>query len=191
MSIFKLAAPTAFAIIFSIVACSSNTSDVEKVISENIYQFSVVDIDGNEVRMNEYEGKVLLIVNVASKCGFTKQYAGLQEIYDKYKDKGFVVLGFPCNQFGAQEPGTEEQIKEFCEATFGVTFPMFSKVVVNGDDAHPLYKYLKNNVKGTLGTEDIKWNFTKFLVDRNGTVIEHYGSTTTPASIAEKIEKLL
>lgn len=191
MSIFKLTAATLLAVIFSIVACSSNTNEVEKVISENIYQFSVVDIDGNEVSMNEYEGKVLLIVNVASKCGFTKQYTGLQEIYDKYKDKGFVVLGFPCNQFGAQEPGTEEQIKEFCETTFGVTFPMFSKVDVNGDNTHPLYKYLKSNVKGTLGTEDIKWNFTKFLVDRNGNVVERYGSTTTPAAIADEIEKLL
>jgi len=191
MSIIKFSALTVIAVFLSIVACSSNTNEVQKVISESIYDFSVVDIDGNEVSLNEYEGKVLLIVNVASKCGFTKQYTGLQQIYDKYKEQGFVVLGFPCNQFGAQEPGTEEQIKDFCESTFGVNFPMFSKIDVNGDNAHPLYKYLKSNVKGTLGTEDIKWNFTKFLVDRNGKIIERYGSTTTPESIATEIEKLL
>lgn len=172
-------------------SCTSETKESDKMMSENIYGFNVTDIDGNEVSLNEYEGKVLLIVNVASKCGYTKQYTGLQAIYEKYKDQGFVVLGFPCNQFGGQEPGTEKEIKEFCEANFNVTFPMFSKIDVNGDNTHPLYKYLKSNAKGTLGTQDIKWNFAKFLVNKNGVVQDRIGTQTTPESMTEQIEKLL
>jgi glutathione peroxidase len=172
-------------------SCTSETKESEKMLSENIYGFNVIDIDGKEVSLSDYEGKVLLIVNVASKCGYTKQYTGLQAIYEKYKDQGFVVLGFPCNQFGGQEPGTEKEIKEFCEANFDVTFPMFSKVDVNGDNTHPLYKYLKSNAKGTLGTADIKWNFAKFLVDKNGVVQDRIGTQTTPESLTEQIEKML
>jgi len=172
-------------------SCTSETKESDKMMSENIYGFNVTDIDGNEVSLNEYKGKVVLIVNVASKCGYTKQYTGLQAIYEKYKDQGFVVLGFPCNQFGGQEPGTEKEIKEFCEANFNVTFPMFSKIDVNGDNTHPLYKYLKSNAKGTLGTQDIKWNFAKFLVNKNGVVQDRIGTQTTPESMTEQIEKLL
>jgi glutathione peroxidase len=172
-------------------SCASETKESDKMVSENIYGFIVTDIDGNEVTLSEYEGKVLLIVNVASKCGYTKQYTGLQAIYEKYKEQGFVVLGFPCNQFGGQEPGTEQEIKEFCESNFDVTFPMFSKVDVNGDNTHPLYKYLKSNAKGTMGTQDIKWNFAKFLVDKKGVVQDRIGTQTTPESMTEQIEKLL
>jgi glutathione peroxidase len=172
-------------------SCTSETKESEKTMSENIYGFKVIDIDGKEVSLSDYEGKVLLIVNVASKCGYTKQYTGLQAIYEKYKDQGFVVLGFPCNQFGGQEPGTEKEIKEFCEANFDVTFPMFSKIDVNGDNTHPLYKYLKSNAKGTMGTADIKWNFAKFLVDKNGVVQDRIGTQTTPESLTEQIEKML
>lgn len=191
MYLKNLILATIISIIMTSMSCTGNTNEGEKVIEETVYNFNVVDIDGNEVSLSDYEGKVLLIVNVASKCGFTKQYTGLQAIYEKYKDKGFVVLGFPCNQFGGQEPGTEEEIKEFCEANFNVTFPMFSKLDVNGDNTHPLYQYLKANAKGTLGTQDIKWNFAKFLVDKNGVVRERYATQTTPESLSEEIEKLL
>lgn len=156
----------------------------------NIYQFTAKTIDGEEKSLSDYKGKVLLIVNVASKCGYTKQYKGLQELYEKYKDKGFEILAFPCNQFGGQEPGTNEEIKEFCTTNYNVTFQLFDKIDVNGDNAHPLYKYLTSQ-KGGFITDAIKWNFTKFLVDKNGNVIERYAPQTEPASIAEKIEKLL
>ncbi|RXK01368.1 glutathione peroxidase [Arcobacter sp. CECT 8986] len=158
---------------------------------KTIYDFDVKTIDGKSINMSEYKNKVLLIVNVASKCGFTPQYEGLENLYEKYKSKDFVVLGFPSNQFMNQEPGTNEEIKEFCSLTYDVKFPMFSKIDVNGDDTEPLYKYLKEKASGVLGTEAIKWNFTKFLVDKNGKVIERYSPSTTPKSLEKDIEKLL
>lgn len=162
-----------------------------KDMKDSIYNFNVTTIDGQQKPMADYKGKVLLIVNVASKCGFTPQYEGLEAIYKEYKDQGFEVLGFPCNQFGSQEPGTEQDIKSFCSLTYNVSFPMFSKVDVNGDNTHPLYEYLKNEKSGVLGSKAIKWNFTKFLVDKEGNVIERYASATKPESITEKIEALL
>jgi glutathione peroxidase len=161
------------------------------MVSENLYEIKVKDIRGSEKSMGDFEGKVLLIVNVASQCGFTPQYKELQEIYEKYKNQGFEVLGFPCNQFGGQEPGSDDEIKKSCEMNFGVSFPMFSKVEVNGEGAHPLFKLLKSKAKGVLGTEAIKWNFTKFLINRKGEVIDRFASTTSPKSISLEIEKLL
>lgn len=149
----------------------------------SIYDFEIKTISGEIITMNAFKNKVLLIVNVASKCGFTEQYAGLENLYQKYKDKGLVILGFPCNQFMNQEPLNEEEIKSFCSLTYGVTFPMFSKIDVNGENTHPLYKYLKEAKKGLLGSEAIKWNFTKFLVDKNGTVINRYAPATKPESL--------
>ncbi len=156
-----------------------------------IYQFTASAIDGTEVKLADYAGKVLLIVNTASKCGFTPQYQGLETLYKQYAERGLVVLGFPCDQFGHQEPGSESEIQSFCEMKFGVTFPLFAKIEVNGGDAHPLYRYLKQEARGILGSEAIKWNFTKFLVGRDGRVVERYAPTTTPATIAGDIEKLL
>jgi glutathione peroxidase len=156
-----------------------------------IYDFTVKTIDGKETTLEPYKGKVVLIVNVASKCGFTPQYDGLEALYRKYKDQGLVVLGFPCNQFGSQEPGSEAEIQNFCRVNFGVTFPMFSKINVNGDNTHPLYVYLKSEKPGILGSETIKWNFTKFLVDKEGKVIKRFGSSTSPESIEQDIEKIL
>jgi len=167
------------------------TSILAKEISMNIYDFTVKDIDGKEISMSKYKDKVLLIVNVASKCGFTSQYEGLEKLFEKYKNKDFMILGFPSNQFANQEPGTNKEIKEFCSLTFGVNFDMFAKVDVNGDEAIPLYKYLKSNSPGILGTEAIKWNFTKFLIDKNGKIIERYGSATKPKDIEAKIVELL
>ncbi|WP_404317823.1 glutathione peroxidase [Malaciobacter canalis] len=158
---------------------------------KTIYDIEVETIDGKKISLNEYKNKVLLIVNVASKCGFTSQYEGLENLYDKYKNKDFVVLGFPCNQFMNQEPATNEEIKEFCSLTYDVSFPMFSKIDVNGDEAHPLYKFLKSKASGFLGTEAIKWNFTKFLIDKNGNIINRYSPSTTPKSLEDDIEKLL
>jgi len=156
-----------------------------------VYDFSAKSIDGKNRKLSDYEGKVLLVVNTASKCGFTPQYKGLEEVYKKYKDKGFSVLGFPSNQFGEQEPGPDSEIAEFCEMNFGVTFPLFSKVDVNGEQAHPLYKYLTSEKKGLLGSEAIKWNFTKFLVGKDGKVIDRYAPTTKPQDIERDIEKAL
>ena len=156
-----------------------------------LYDFSAKTITGSTTTLDAYKGKVLLIVNVASKCGFTPQYKGLEAIYRQYNDKGLEILGFPCDQFGHQEPGDEAEIQQFCSLTYDVSFPMFAKIKVNGDDAHPLYKYLKSEEKGILGSEAIKWNFTKFLVGRDGTVLKRYGSIDTPASIAKDIEPLL
>ena len=147
--------------------------------------------NGKAVSMSKYKDKVMLIVNVASKCGFTNQYEGLEELHKKYFDRGLSVLGFPCNQFLSQEPGTEEQIKEFCSLTYGVEFEMFSKIDVNGENAHPLYKFLKESSKGVLGTEAIKWNFTKFLVDKNGKVVKRYAPSTKPSEIENDILNLL
>lgn len=157
----------------------------------SIYDIEVKTIDGKTIKMEKYKNRVMLIVNVASKCGFTGQYEGLEALHVKYADKGLSVLGFPCNQFLAQEPGTEEEIKSFCSLTYGVKFDMFSKIDVNGDNAHPLYKFLKEKEPGILGSEAIKWNFTKFLVDKNGNVVGRYASSTTPKEIEADIEKLL
>lgn len=157
----------------------------------SLYDIPLVDISGNETTLAEHRGKVLLIVNVASACGFTPQYTGMEKLWQSYKEQGLVVLGFPCNQFGAQEPGTEAEIQEFCSLKFRVTFPMFAKIEVNGANAHPLYQNLKRAQKGILGTEGIKWNFTKFLVGRDGTVLERYASTTKPEELTSDIERAL
>lgn len=155
------------------------------------YEHSVKTIDGREINLKDYEGKVVLVVNTASKCGFTPQYEGLERLYERYKDRGLVILGFPCNQFGAQEPGNEAEIAQFCSLTYNVTFPMFAKVKVNGDDAHPLYQHLKSARPGLLGTEGIKWNFTKFLIDRSGAVVDRFAPQTKPEDLSAAIEKLL
>jgi glutathione peroxidase len=155
------------------------------------YDFSATAIDGTERLLADYKGRVLLVVNTASQCGFTPQYRGLEKVYQEYVDRGLVVLGFPCDQFGHQEPGDEEEIAEFCELNFGVTFPLFAKVEVNGDDAHPLYQWLKSEQSGLLGSTKIKWNFTKFLIDADGQVVNRYGSTTAPEDIKDDIERLL
>lgn len=152
-----------------------------------LYDFEAVRINGAIERLSVYSGKTLLIVNVASACGYTPQYAGLEALYQQYKDRGFVVLGFPCNQFGGQESGTDAEVSAFCAVNYGVTFPMFSKVNVNGDDAHPLFKWLKSEKKGIFGTESIKWNFTKFLVGPDGHVIKRYGSGDTPEAIEKEL----
>jgi glutathione peroxidase len=159
--------------------------------TDGIYGFSAESLDGATVKLDTYRDKVLLIVNTASECGFTPQYKGLQEIYQQFATRGFEVLGFPCNQFGKQEPGDAAQIGSFCEKNFGVTFPMFAKIDVNGANAHPLFKYLKDKEPGLLGIEAIKWNFTKFLVDRKGKVVKRYAPQTKPESITDDIEKLL
>lgn len=156
-----------------------------------IYDIEANSIDGAPKSLGDYAGKAMLIVNVASKCGFTPQYKGLEALYEKYADKGLVVLGFPCNQFGAQEPGAESDIASFCSTTYGVTFPMFAKIEVNGEKTHPLYKLLKRDAPGLLGSEAIKWNFTKFLVDRAGKVVKRYAPTDTPQQIEKDIEALL
>ena len=157
----------------------------------SIYDFSVDDIHGKPVKLDKYRNKAMLIVNTASKCGFTPQYKGLEALYEKFHGKGLEILGFPCNQFGAQEPGTEEEIAQFCELNYGVTFPLFAKVDVNGNSAAPLYKYLKAEKPGLLGSEAIKWNFTKFLVDRKGNVLARYAPNDTPESMVGDIEKAL
>jgi glutathione peroxidase len=157
----------------------------------SIYQFEAKTIDGAPQKLDAYKGKALLIVNVASKCGFTPQYTGLEALHRKLKDRGFDVLGFPCDQFGHQEPGNEDEIKNFCSLTYDVTFPMFAKVDVNGDKAHPLYQFLKQEKKGILGTGAIKWNFTKFLVDKKGQVVKRYAPTDKPEDIEKDIAALL
>jgi len=157
----------------------------------SIYDIDVKTIDGKPQKLEAYRGKTLLVVNVASKCGFTSQYEGLQKLYDEFKDKNFAVLGFPCDQFGHQEPGTEAEIQSFCSTTYNVTFPMFAKINVNGSDAHPLYNHLKSEKRGLLGSESIKWNFTKFLVGPDGSVMKRYAPTDTPASIREDVAQLV
>lgn len=159
-------------------------------MSTAIYGFSANSISGKPVSLGDYAGKVVLIVNTASKCGFTPQYKGLESLYQKYKDKGLVILGFPCNQFGKQEPGNASQISEFCELNYGVTFPLFDKVDVNGSEAHPLFDFLKNEQQGLFGNA-IKWNFTKFLVDRQGRVVRRFAPISGPARIEAAIGKLL
>jgi len=156
-----------------------------------IYDIDVKTIDGKPQKLEAYRGKTLLVVNVASKCGFTPQYEGLQKLYDEFKDRNFAVLGFPCDQFGHQEPGTEAEIQSFCSTSYSVTFPMFAKINVNGSEAHPLYDHLKSEKKGLLGSESIKWNFTKFLVGPDGSVIKRYAPTDTPESIRADVARLV
>ena len=160
-------------------------------MTSELYELSARRIDGSKQSMKDYKGKVLLIVNVASGCGFTPQYAGLEALWLKYGKRGLVVLGFPCNQFGGQEPGNEAAIGEFCSLTYDVTFPMFAKVDVNGDGTHPVFAFLKQGAPGILGTEGIKWNFTKFLVDREGKVVDRYASAHKPEDMAVDVERLL
>ena len=157
----------------------------------NIYDFKADSLGGAPVDLKKYRGKVLLIVNTASDCGFTPQYKGLEAVYQQFKDEGVEVLGFPCNQFGAQEPGGADEIGSFCEKNYGVTFPLFAKIDVNGDAAHPLFKHLKTKAPGLLGSEAVKWNFTKFLVKKDGTVFKRYAPQTEPKELMGDIEKLL
>lgn len=156
-----------------------------------IYDFSAEKLEGGTQPLSDYAGKVVLVVNTASKCGFTPQFEGLEKIFEKYKSQGFVVLGFPCNQFASQDPGSNTDIGEFCQRNYGVSFPMFAKIDVNGNDAHPLYKYLTKEAKGVLGTEAVKWNFTKFLIGRDGNVIDRYATATKPEAMTKDIEKAL
>jgi len=158
---------------------------------KSIYDYKVDDSQKNPVSLSDYKGKTLLIVNVASRCGLTPQYKGLQELYSKYSNKDFEILAFPCNQFGAQEPGSNEEIKEFCDINFNVSFKIFDKINVNGSSASPLFKHLKNEAKGVMGSEAIKWNFTKFLIDNNGSVIKRYSPQTTPDKIDKDLSKIL
>jgi glutathione peroxidase len=158
---------------------------------KSIYDYKVDDSQKNPVYLSDYKGKTLLIVNVASRCGLTPQYKGLQELYSKYSNKDFEILAFPCNQFGAQEPGSNEEIKEFCDINFNVSFKIFDKINVNGSNASPLFKHLKNEAKGVMGSEAIKWNFTKFLIDNNGSVIKRYSPQTTPDKIDKDLSKIL
>jgi glutathione peroxidase len=156
-----------------------------------IYDFSAKTLDGQEKSLADFSGQVLLVVNTASKCGFTPQYEGLEALYRQYGPRGFAVLGFPCNQFGAQEPGDASEIAHFCSMTYDVTFPLFAKVDVNGSEAHPVFQFLKGEAKGVLGTEAIKWNFTKFLVNRKGEVVARFAPTSVPRDLEQEIEKLL
>ncbi len=159
-------------------------------MEQKFYELNANSLQGKEVSMEEYKGKVVVVVNTASKCGFTPQYEGLEKLYKDYKDKGFVILGFPCNQFGNQEPGSEKDIAEGCLLNYGVSFPMFSKVFVNGENTHPVFNYLKNELKGTLGN-NVKWNFTKFVIDRNGKPVKRFAPITKPESMKDTIEQLL
>ncbi len=157
----------------------------------SIYDIEIRTLDGKAVSMEAWRGQVLLIVNVASRCGYTPQYAGLEALHRKYGDQGFCVLGFPCNQFGAQEPGSPDEIRQFCSMNYDVTFPLFAKIDVNGEDAHPLYRWLKSQKPGLFGSEAIKWNFTKFLVSRSGEVVARYSSRDTPKKIERDVEREL
>jgi glutathione peroxidase len=159
--------------------------------TDALYDIELTAIDGSRLRMDEYRGRTLLIVNVASRCGYTPQYAGLEALYRKYESRGLTVLAFPCDQFGHQEPGTDAEIQEFCSEAYDVTFPVFSKIKVNGGDAHPLFVYLKSRKKGLLGSEAIKWNFTKFLVGPSGTVVKRYGPGSAPEAIDPDVAALL
>ena len=156
-----------------------------------VYDFQATSIDGEQIPIKKYSGKVLLIVNVASQCGFTPQYSGLESLFEKYRDEGFVILAFPSNQFGKQEPGSESEIKQFCETRFGVKFPLFAKIDVNGSNTHPLYSFLKKAKRGLLGTSRIKWNFTKFLVDRGGRPVKRFGPQVKPEALEDEIKSAL
>lgn len=160
-------------------------------MSTNVFDFNCRTSSGQDRALEEFSGKVLLVVNTASKCGFTPQFAGLEELYEKHHERGLEVLGFPCNQFGKQDPGSNDEITEFCQLNYDVSFPMFGKIEVNGSSADPLYKHLKKEAPGALGTRAIKWNFTKFLINRDGEVIKRYAPATTPAQIESDIEELL
>ncbi len=182
----------AIAIIQLLMICNFAFADEkEELMPNSVYDFTVTTIAGEEQNLADYKGKILLIVNSASKCGFTPQFEGLEELYQKFSGKGFEILGFPCNQFGGQDPGSEKEILEFCQVNYGVTFPMFSKIEVNGENTHPLYRYLKTAAPGILGSENIKWNFTKFLIDTNGKVLQRFASSTTPKDIEKHIIKLI
>ncbi len=157
----------------------------------SIYDFTAKSLDGRDVSLSQFKGEALLIVNTASKCGFTPQYAGLEQLYRTYKDRGFSVIGFPCNQFGSQEPGGSAEIGQFCMKNYGVSFPMFEKIEVNGPGAHPLYNYLKDEKPGLLGSKNIKWNFTKFLVNREGEVVDRFAPLTKPGDLVKPIEEVL
>jgi len=159
-------------------------------MKENFYQFTARSLQGKEITMDTYKGKVILVVNTASNCGFTPQYEGLEKLYKKYMEQGFVILGFPCNQFGNQEPGSEKEIADGCLVNYGVSFPMFSKIEVNGDNAHPIYLYLKNKLPGLFGTR-IRWNFAKFLIDSEGNPVKRFSPATKPENLAKDIEKFL
>ena len=159
-------------------------------MTNSIYDYSVPNSAGEEISLQDYQGKVMLIVNTASKCGFTSQYSGLQELYDQFKDQGLVVIALPCNQFGGQEPGSNAEVQEFCQLNYGLSFPVMGKIEVNGDGQHPLYSFLKSQAGGLLN-DNIKWNFTKFLVDREGNVVKRYGSIRKPQVIAADIQTLL
>ncbi|MGJ4787602.1 glutathione peroxidase [Leptospira koniambonensis] len=159
-------------------------------MAQNLYELTATLNNGSEKKLQDYKGKVLLIVNTASQCGFTPQYKGLQEMYDKYKGKGLEILGFPCDQFGHQEPGTDAEIQSFCQVNFGVNFPLFKKIEVNGDGTHPVFQYLKKQAPGLLG-KSIKWNFTKFLIDKQGNVIKRFAPMTPPEKLDKQIEELL
>lgn len=160
-------------------------------MKQNFYDFKATSLQGKEISMDTYKGKVVIVVNTASKCGLTPQYEGLEKLYKEYKDKGLVILGFPCNQFAGQEPGGEKEISEGCLINYGVSFPMFSKIDVNGDNAHPLYKYLKSELRGGILGSSIKWNFAKFMLDKNGKPYKRFSPTTTPEKLRADIEKLL
>ena len=160
-------------------------------MDKNLYSFSVKAADGSPISLEKYRGKPVLVVNVASKCGFTPQYKGLEELYEKYKNQGFVILGFPCNQFGSQEPGSNEEIQSFCSLNYGVSFPVLSKVDVNGSDADPLWQWMKESAPGIFGTEAIKWNFTKFLIGKDGQVIKRYAPKDEPKNMNEDIQAAL
>ena len=157
----------------------------------SIYDYTVKDSQGKDMLMSQFKGKAMLIVNTASKCGLTGQYEGLENIYEKYQAKGLEILGFPCNQFGGQEPGTDTEIQEFCQLKFGIKFPVYGKIDVNGDDAHPLFKYLKSEAPGLLGSKSIKWNFTKFLVDKDGKVLKRFAPKDTPQKIEAEVRALI
>ncbi|QLY25915.1 glutathione peroxidase [Bdellovibrio sp. KM01] len=160
-------------------------------MEQSLQSFTVKDSAGRDIPLEKYQGQVVLVVNVASKCGFTPQYKGLEELYEKFKDQGFTILGFPCNQFGAQEPGNNEEIQQFCSLNYGVQFPVMAKVDVNGSKADPLYKWMKESAPGLLGTELIKWNFTKFLIGKNGKVLKRYAPNDEPKDMVEDIQKAL
>ncbi len=180
---------TSFILLFSFVLIIFGQGKMNNTIYS--LNLTLLDIDKKPIKLSDFKGKVLLIVNVASKCGFTPQYEGLEKLYRKYKNQGFEILAFPCNQFGNQEPGSNEEIKSFCSTKYNVTFHLFDKIEVNGANTHPLYSFLKEAKPGMLGSKDIKWNFTKFLIDRNGNVVERFAPQTAPESIEKDIQKLL
>ena len=167
-----------------------NNESNNNMDQKGFYNLKATSIEGEEIWMHNYSGKVIIVVNTASECGFTPQFEGLEKLYQKYKDRGLVILGFPCNQFGKQDPGNDQEIQAFCQRNYGVTFQMFSKIDVNGENTHPIYRYLKANKGGFLGKK-IKWNFTKFLIDRNGQVVGRFGSSVKPSSLEKDVLELL